>query len=156
MARRGGRSNTSGYVRRSAISPVIASSAATPFNIPFAPRLSLVPVEDLRRYHPLGPARSVKVTSGHAVGPVVVGNKPRIRGRYIMENTSSGVSRWLGASSAKTSHYGKLPSQLAFAVPGKTIVCVRRKRRREVLFAKRKAHGAGRRRRNQWSNIACR
>lgn len=134
VARGRSRDITSGYVRPSAMPLAIARvSPARPFNIPFVSRVSLVPVEDRRVYHPLGPARSVRVLSGHAVQPLVV----QRRGRLSRPKRG-------------------LPVSLQFAVPKKTIVCVRRKRRREVLFAKRKAHGgSGRRRRNIWSNVIC-
>lgn len=49
------------------------------------------------------------------------------------------------------------PAGVSFAVPREVAVCVRRKQRREVLFAKRRT-GKGaraRRRRNAWSDISC-
>lgn len=52
---------------------------------------------------------------------------------------------------------GTLPHQVAFAQPKQVSVCVRRKTRREVLFAKqrtRKGSGA-RRTRNEWSDVKC-
>ena len=50
-----------------------------------------------------------------------------------------------------------LVTQTTFDAPRDVAICVRRKSRREVIFAKRKA-GAGaraRRRRNYWSNVKC-
>lgn len=46
----------------------------------------------------------------------------------------------------------------SFAVPPRVAICVRRKERREVLFARRKMRkGAGaQRRRNKWSDVSCR
>lgn len=50
-----------------------------------------------------------------------------------------------------------LPARVRFDVPEKVAKCVRRKERREVLFAKRKTRkGAGsRRRRDWWSDVSC-
>lgn len=47
--------------------------------------------------------------------------------------------------------------RIAFQAPKKTLVCVRRKERREVLFAKRKSGGGSRRRphRRWYSDIKC-
>lgn len=55
---------------------------------------------------------------------------------------------------------GKRPRlyQLAFQAPDDVIVCVRRKRRKEVLFAKNKAGKSGqqrKRRRTYFSSISC-
>lgn len=50
-----------------------------------------------------------------------------------------------------------LVTQTTFDAPRDVAICVRRKQRREVIFAKRK-HGAGaraRRRRNYWSHVKC-
>lgn len=51
----------------------------------------------------------------------------------------------------------RVPYQIAFTAPGETLVCVRRGRRREVLFAKKKTGKGGQRRprRNQWSSYKC-
>lgn len=48
-------------------------------------------------------------------------------------------------------------AQLAFTLPGETLVCIRRRRRKEVLFAKRKAGRAGQRRprRSPFSGVKC-
>lgn len=51
-----------------------------------------------------------------------------------------------------------LPAKIMFRQPEHLVLCVRRKQRREVLFAKLKT-GKGaraRRKRTSWSNIACR
>lgn len=89
-------------------------------------------VEDRRSYHPLGmfrPARSF----GGLPSPVVIKKAPKARpGRF-------------------------LPFGLSFAQPDKVALCVRRKTRREVLFAKGKG-GGGRRRRprkNWFSKVSC-
>lgn len=50
-----------------------------------------------------------------------------------------------------------LPSKIMFASPDRVIVCVRRKKRREVLFAKRRTGRGSRgpRRFNRFSQIRC-
>lgn len=100
--------------------------------------ISLLPTEDLRAYHPLATARPVRVVSGAAVQPLRVA-APASTARRAGLYAPPGLS-----------------PHLKFAVPSKTIVCIRRARRREVLFAKRKFGGSGgRRRRNFWSDIRC-
>lgn len=51
----------------------------------------------------------------------------------------------------------RVPYQIAFAAPSETLVCVRRHRRKEVLFAKKKAGKRGQRRprRSAWSEYKC-
>lgn len=53
----------------------------------------------------------------------------------------------------------RVPTQIAFTAPRETIQCVRRQRRKEVMFAKNKAgKGKGRQRRprrSRWSDIKC-
>lgn len=44
----------------------------------------------------------------------------------------------------------RVPYQIAFSAPAETLVCVRRKTRREVIFAK-KRNGRGGQRRAKWS-----
>lgn len=45
--------------------------------------------------------------------------------------------------------------RVRFAAPAKTIVCVRRKQRREVFFAKNLKRGRGGGRRTKWSSVQC-
>ena len=51
----------------------------------------------------------------------------------------------------------KVPYQIAFSAPAETLVCVRRKRRKEVLFAKRKTGKGGQKkaRWSKWSKYRC-
>lgn len=93
-------------------------------------------VEDRRTYHPLGYFRPARTISGHPVGPVVV-TKNR---------------------STKNQARPFLAKGLSFALPKKTLICVRRKTRKEVLHALKKVgkgKSGGRRRRNWYSNIGC-
>jgi len=53
---------------------------------------------------------------------------------------------------------GVLPHQVSFRVPDKVALCVRRKVRKEVMFATKKAGRGGakaRYRRNAWSDVKC-
>lgn len=96
------------------------------------PNPPLQQVEDRRRWHPLRALAPAQTLNSRASRRLV--EKPRIT-------------------------RDPFPSlRLGFAVPSKVAACVRRKSRREVLFAI-KGTGAGarqkRRRRNQLSNLQC-
>lgn len=71
----------------------------------------------------------------------------------------SGVTASVGATHApkKNQAPSKVPYQIAFSAPAETLVCIRRKRRKEVLFAKRKTGRGGQRRArwSKWSNTKC-
>lgn len=94
-----------------------------------APR-DLRRVEDRRRFHP---AKSLRSPRGVHGGPA------RLTAR------------------TEPSRPGRLPYAVNFLVPKKTVVCIRRQRRKEVLFAKRKAGKRGQRRsrRNFFSEVRC-
>lgn len=51
----------------------------------------------------------------------------------------------------------RVPFQLAFNAPETTLVCIRRKTRKQVLFAKRKTGKGGQRRArwSKWSSVKC-
>lgn len=114
-------------------------------------RPDLRPVEDRRRFHPqLEHAPPLTVHGQRA--PVIVRDKARVA------KTAKPARR---ASQAALNRFGpKQHSQtkaiLAFALPKKTVICVRRQSRREVLAAKGR-FGGGKRspRRNAWSSISC-
>lgn len=91
-------------------------------------------IDDRRSYHPEPATRPARLFSG-AVASV----KATITPKHV-----SGKSR--------------VPVQIAFTAPDQTLVCVRRKTRKQVLFAKRKTGKAGQRKpkRNMWSNVRCR
>lgn len=98
-------------------------------------RAVLPEVEDRRLFHPapraLRPARELTRAKAQLVGKV--------------------------KHSVKSAVATLLPG-VAFERPSAVLVCVRRKDRREVLFAlKRRGKGSRsrRRRRNQWSNVSC-
>lgn len=60
-------------------------------------------------------------------------------------------------SPKKSQAPGRVPYQIAFQAPAETLVCVRRHRRREVLFAFKKTGKGGQRRprRSRWSDMKC-
>lgn len=61
-------------------------------------------------------------------------------------------------SKKPTRYQTRVPHQIAFTAPHQTIQCVRRQRRKEVMFAKKKAgKGKGQRRARwtRWSEIKC-
>lgn len=85
--------------------------------------------DDRRRFHPLGDRRPIRSFDRFVSPRRVVSPNPRVR----------------------------VPTAVAFANPRKVFLCVRRKIRREVMFAK---GGAGSRKmrrpkRNQHSNVRC-
>lgn len=103
----------------------------------------LTEFEDRRRWHPepevLRPAVTVPMSrAGLVVAPTPHRQaRPRQAKRYQV----------------------KFPSpRIAFKTPDAVVICVRRKRRREVLHALGKAGRRGQRkpRRNEWSDISCR
>lgn len=78
-------------------------------------------------------------------------SSPRRDQRFVVEGRNVNSDKRNVQRSSPFSNYFK------FAVPEKVTVCVRRKQRREVLFAKRKT-GKGakaRRRRNYYTAIHC-
>lgn len=100
-------------------------------------RLAILEFEDRRRFRP---------------DPFSLPLSPRKDQRRIVER----VSRPVGKAN-KVARFGR-DYKLAFAVPRKVSLCVRRKQRREVMFAMRrtgKGARAVRRRRNQFSDVRC-
>lgn len=118
-------------VSRSSLSPILSPS-----------RSILREIEDRREYHPLQDARPARFMTG---GPSHVTVKDRSYGKQVYRDPFSGRS---GTKAA-----------ISFVGPDGVLVCVRRKRRKEVLFAKRRAGRSGkqrRHRRNWFSSISCR
>lgn len=125
---------------------------------PTAPLVSPVPspsqtilreIEDRRTYHPLGEFRPARFRTG---GPsrITVKDRP-YNGRYKYADphrTSKNIHLNSGT---------KAP--VSFVAPDGTLLCIRRKQRKEVLFAKRKAGRGGshrrRYRRTPYSSIKC-
>lgn len=92
-------------------------------------------IEDRREFHPLGDDRPAGVFMFREARQVVPSRK-----------------RQVGKSVADL-----LPSGVQFNVPGEVALCVRRKRRREVMFAIRKhgRNGGRRYRRTRHSEVSC-
>lgn len=116
--------------------------------LPSPARTILQEIEDRRTYHPLGDARPARFSTG---GPSRISVKDRsYNGRYRYADphrTSKNIHLNSGT---------KAP--LSFASPDATIVCVRRKTRKEVLFAKRRAGRGGKQRRHRrtlYSGVQC-
>lgn len=113
----------------------IASRAAVPFDLYAFRRLSVLPsliksLEDRRVYHPeryYRPARALSKLAGSVKLKRVAGNRQRLFA----------------------------PDVLRFAIPEKVAVCVRRKERREVIFALKRFGRGGARRRSYFSDVSC-
>jgi len=102
--------------------------------------LRLQNFEDRRRWHPLGIAAPAKSFSSP-------------RHRLVLTES-------LGQSSVKKLNrnpFASLSSKISFKAPGSVLVCVRRRQRREVLHALRKAGKTGQKRprRSEYSSISC-
>lgn len=131
--------------RRDVSTPTFSSLVSLP-RVPSPSPVTLYPfsgpltlIEDRRTFHPLGPQRGAVSFSGAQHGL-------RLSDREVTD-------RFHGLR--------KFPSQtkavVAFDAPDDVLVCVRRRRRKEVLFAKRKTGRRGQRRprRNWFSQIHC-
>lgn len=108
------------------------------------PRTSLMQVEDRRRYHPLGSMAPAATLSRRDQRRLV--EKTQHVGREVRRASFDPFASWVMPA-----------AKLGFAVPKKVAVCVRRKQRREAMFATGKSGGgnSSRRRRNQFSEIIC-
>lgn len=92
-------------------------------------RAMVTALEDRRFFNPLGPYRT----------PATFGPQRRFRPAVTYSSSP-----------------GNIPIGIGFARPDTVAICVRRKVRREVLFAKNKSGGRHRRpRRNYWSSVKC-
>lgn len=102
-------------------------------------RLSPVPLsfyEDRREFHPVGDYRRAVSFRGLSQGRAILKRAPGIANNY----------------------FGMPSDSFRFAVPSHVIKCVRRKQRREVMFAMdktRKGAGARYRRRDYYSGVSC-
>lgn len=104
----------------------------------------LRPYEDRRQWHPEGanrPARSFTQTRHRLV--------PRKSSLYLKAGFQNPVYT--------QKLFDTIPIGIGFRTPGKVIICVRRKERREVMFATKKAGKGGQRTRhlNEYSGVKC-
>lgn len=111
--------------------------------------LNLRPFEDRRTFHP---ARLL-------AAPVFLGGNPPARSIVSAASPAPrrAIQRAVGV--ARLLENSRFPtSRVRFAEASRVVICVRRKRRKEVLFARRKAGRRGQRRprRNLWSDVQCR
>ncbi|UYL83855.1 MAG: hypothetical protein [Wigfec virus K19_159] len=99
------------------------------------PKFNLNQIQDLRRFHPAPepfkrPAGALKRSATQLVIP----------------------------ADKKSTQRARLPSQVAFKAPPHVLVCIRRKQRKQVLFAKKLTGRGSRARkhtRNYWSSVKC-
>lgn len=113
---------------------------------PYAPIVTEplhLPTFDNRLYHPTPSLRPV--------------SDPRSASRLQIPQKSAVRPRGAVQASPANRRTGTIPSKVAFSQPKQVSVCIRRKARREVLFAKMKTRkGAGSpRTRNFWSDVKC-
>lgn len=119
----------------------IANFVAVPSPVIYRPVSVLS--DDRRAFHP-----------DHAFRPVF---SPIVRDRDVIERYSR-VRRGEGPPPRPLKEYGfGGVSRFGFRSPRQVSLCVRRHRRREVLFAMRKTGRGARsvRRRNYWSDVKC-
>lgn len=113
---------------------------------PYAPIVTAplhLPSFDARRFHPEPITRPIA--------------EPRSASRLTLPRQSAVSSQGVVQTPSRNSRKGTLPATVAFSQPKQVSVCIRRKARREVLFAKQRTNkGArARRNRNQWSDVKC-
>lgn len=118
-----------------------------------SPKAPLLEVEDRRQFHFDSAQRSAKTVLGTPAA-IKVSDAPR-PGRNVPSSKKS--------VRAQSNRYGpnvhsQTKGKLVFAEPDRVVVCVRRQRRKEVLFAKKRAGKSGLRkpRFNWMSKISCR
>lgn len=132
---------------RSVTSPLTWSPVLAPQTTRSIPDVPLAQIEDRRLFHPLRQYRPPRRLDGTTARIGVADRRP---------------SRQQVKRSFATKQHHAIRSQtkgfLTFQEPANVVVCVRRQRRKEVLFA---TGGAGKRskrppRRNAFSSISCR
>lgn len=131
-------------------SPSIATLRVPVFQplplFPLSPLSRLSEVEDRRLFHFEGPDRPALMDDGT---PARIG----LRDRYKNRNRVKPQAYRFGPK-----FYSQTKAAVVFQEPDRVAVCIRRKARREVLFAKKRAGRGGMRRpRRTWlSKISCR
>lgn len=128
-------------------SPSVTISRTLP-EIKARVREPLQQVEDRRTFHPDGKNRPALTKTGRPA-TVIAANRPRPKAK-----SKAQVNRF-----GPTVH-SQTKGVITFEAPKETVVCIRRHRRKEVLFAKKRTGKGGRRNRNPvrtWlSKISCR
>lgn len=124
-----GKSGKSGSGTRDAVASLTTTLRSSPRT-----KIRLTEISDLRNFDFEPGTRPARLFSGSTAS---------VTAESVTKKTERSRSR--------------VPYQLAFSAPGETLVCVRRSRRREVLFAKKKTGKGGQRRprRSAWSDYKC-
>lgn len=119
------------YLQRDVSIPSLAKLRANFLDLDLLRRRLVRMVEDRRHYDPLGDYRAARGLSKFA-------SSVRLKRKNVARSSD-------------------MRDVFHFAIPSKVAICVRRKTRREVLFAERRVHsGAGARRaRNYYSDVSC-
>lgn len=117
------------FIQKQSLTPVLQH--------PVTPKTNLQPIQDRRTWHP-DKHRSLQATDGR---------KHRLKV----------AARTLAGKAQLSRPQGHLTHRIGFEAPKKLLLCIRRARRRAVLFAMKKTGKGARSRkhRNQWSNIQC-
>lgn len=140
MAKRSNSKSRNRQTRRD-IPRIAKTRVLPPSTIRFSPTLPLTLFEDRRQWHPMVDHRPALTFTSRPHTLRAVEKKPTQRqSKYGLPALS------------------QTKATIAFGLPDKVLVCVRRKRRKEVIFAKNKAGRSGQRkpRRNWLSAISCR
>lgn len=134
--------------------PRLLSRQPSPNPVSSGPSLSrpsaaapLRQVEDRRSFHPEAANRPALSLAGT---PAVITVKSRPRPKPATRSARAQVNRFGSVQPSQTK------AALTFAAPAATVVCIRRQRRKEVLFAKGKTSSRSHRRRSWLSKISCR
>lgn len=102
---------------------------------------ALTPIEDRRTYHPQGKARPARSLNKSQHRLAIATSKPaHVR------------------SAKRSVGQARLPHAVQFEAPKQVLVCIRRKARKEVLFALRKTGKGARAKRHRqsyYSNVRC-
>lgn len=120
------------------------SVTLNPYSEPLG-SLTLSELGDQRRFDFNAPEASARSTAGTPARIILgsVSHPPPMGGGSVLRAPAVTSNRWA-------------PEAFRFAQPDNTLVCIRRKSRREVLFAKRKrGRGGSRRRRTPYSDVRC-
>ena len=120
---------------------VLPLSWSPPTSVDFSPEIQLTEVEDRRTWNPevTSPARSI--------------SKTRHRLKVVNRQPSKNADKF-----ANLRNVSQTKAVVAFRTPAKVAICIRRKIRKEVLFATGKGGRVGQKRprRNAYSSISCR
>lgn len=128
----------------------------TPGPLPLTPMapFSLPLLEDRRQFHPEGPVRPPRSFDHYSTVKI---HEPKNRSAAKRTRTYSPSSDLWDNPRKSTRNRRAASQEIGFSAPDRVAICIRRKRRREVLHALRKTGRGGRvrRRLNHYSKIRC-